>query len=184
MCNLIFTLCYSRAASLQQSTIGYMCGKFKAAALGKSLFSPVSPTNHIFYPAWLSCFGWGLLCARGSGFVDSGGRVLRRISAPGGRERFNLACLADRKCAAHCIHASVQEHICSPDAHINPLYHVYITDKLSPKCAEPTHNNNSRSTSTSSHPPLLLFVPARESPFKRILNAHLRFSRFPPTLPG
>lgn len=105
MCNLIFTLCYSRAASLQQSTIGYMCGKFKAAALGKSLFSPVSPTNHIFYPAWLSCFGWGLLCARGSGFVDSGGRVLRRISAPGGRERFNLACLADRKCAAHCIHA-------------------------------------------------------------------------------
>lgn len=36
---------------------------------------------------------FGALCAF-CGFVDNSGRVLRRISGPGGRERFNLAYLA------------------------------------------------------------------------------------------
>lgn len=32
-CNLIFTLCYSAAASLQQSSFNYMCTKFKVGRL-------------------------------------------------------------------------------------------------------------------------------------------------------
>ena len=80
-CNLIFTLCYSTAASLQQSTFNYMCTKFKATALGKSLFELFSHTSHrVTHPAGLSGGSRWISLVCGGCFVDSSVRVLRRIS--------------------------------------------------------------------------------------------------------
>lgn len=167
MCNLIFTLCYSRAASLQQSTIGYMCGKFKAAALGKSLFCPVSPTKPHFLPSLAFLLWLGITLRSRELFCWQRWPRAKTHLRSGWAWEVQLGLSSRQKMCGTLqprLSPSVQEHICSPDAHINPLYHVYITDKLSPKCAEPTHNNNSRSTSTSSHPPCSSSCPHVKAP--------------------
>lgn len=136
MCNLIFTLCYSRSAALQQSTLDYMCGKFKAAVSQKSLFTTVSPTKQHLWASLAFPTRLGdtlrspkLFCWQRRPRVETHLRSGWAWDIQLGFVSRQKMCSRLQARYGHAF-SSPEEHVCGPTAQINRLCLIYITDKL------------------------------------------------------